>query len=158
MNPAVTTSQYVAAARSYLGVPFRHQGRSRETGVDCIGLAECSARDVEIMREEEFSRAYGRVPRSSLLEQGLGSRCVEIAVADARDGDIYLLTFKGQPQHVAIAATDADGATRTMIHALRTESGVNRVVVEETLQRWGSSIVAAYRIPELIYDGEGVQG
>ena len=33
----VTRTDIVAAARGWLGVPWRHQGRSR-AGVDCVGL------------------------------------------------------------------------------------------------------------------------
>ena len=40
----VVTETFVAAARGYVGVPWRHLGRSR-TGVDCIGLVLLAARE-----------------------------------------------------------------------------------------------------------------
>ena len=51
--PTVTTSdEVVREARTWVGVPFRHQGRSR-SGVDCGGII------VVVLRE--LRRATGRL-------------------------------------------------------------------------------------------------
>jgi cell wall-associated NlpC family hydrolase len=47
----------VAAARTYLGVPWRHQGRTR-AGLDCAGLIVMVARDLAL--SDYDSTAYGR--------------------------------------------------------------------------------------------------
>ena len=47
----------VAEARTWLGVPWRHQGRSR-AGVDCAGLVVLVARALELADHD--STAYGR--------------------------------------------------------------------------------------------------
>src|SRR5687768_8887613 len=43
-----TREQYIAAARAYLGVKFSHQGRNKQNGMDCGGLAMVSARDLDV--------------------------------------------------------------------------------------------------------------
>lgn len=48
---------FIAEARTYLDVRFRHQGRSRN-GLDCIGLCVVAMRAIE--RPLWDSPAYGR--------------------------------------------------------------------------------------------------
>ena len=38
----------VECARSYLEVPYRHQGRSRRDGVDCSGLIALMCKDLGV--------------------------------------------------------------------------------------------------------------
>lgn len=61
-------AELVAAARTWLGVPFVHQGRSR-LGVDCAGLVVALMRDNGLMpvgfRDE---RTYGRSPRTEMQD------------------------------------------------------------------------------------------
>ena len=49
----------VAAARSWLGVPWRHQGRTRQ-GVDCAGLVVLVGRELGLADYD--TTAYGRRP------------------------------------------------------------------------------------------------
>ncbi len=153
--PAVATSTvisrtaYVAAARSLIGVKFRHQGRDPVTGLDCLGLAEYAAYLCGAMQPNEFSRGYTRWPDGRVLSAGLAARLVPLELTEVQPGDLYQLRFKRNPVHVAIAACAPDG-TPTMIHALYTESGANDRVIEETLMRWHACFVGAYRWPEVI--------
>lgn len=96
-----TAASLIAAARAYLGVPWRHQGRS-PFGIDCVGLLVCVARDLNIPVED--MRAYEREPRAHDLARLLRRHCVSVPVADMRRGDIVLM---GRPiTHVGIL-TDA---------------------------------------------------
>ena len=61
----------VAEARRWIGVRWRHQGRSR-SGVDCIGLCLCA---VEAATGTAFSApaTYSRRPAGSALQQALAA-------------------------------------------------------------------------------------
>ena len=83
-----TAASLIAAARAYLGVPWRHQGRSL-FGIDCVGLLVCVARDLDIPVED--MRAYEREPRAHDLARMLRRHCVSVPVADRRRGDIVLM-------------------------------------------------------------------
>lgn len=100
------------AARSLLGVKWRHRGRSR-VGVDCGGLpwlmyAECGA----VLPDR---RDYGRDPFREGLESALvdalgepvwrgekGSCMREFL----RPADVVLMSPAGKPRHVAIVGDD----------------------------------------------------
>lgn len=99
----MTGAAIAACARSWVGVPFRHQGRSRN-GVDCAGLvigvlSECNAlpprfRDI---------RGYGRAPQRALADLVTAST---VPVEAPADGVIVLIRWPGEAfaSHVAICA------------------------------------------------------
>lgn len=91
-------SDLVEAARDWLGVVYRHQGRTR-FGVDCAGLVVCAMRDLGI--EIADKRAYSRQPFNGELES-TGLKHFR-PVAQALPGDVFLMSFAGNPvSHVAI--------------------------------------------------------
>lgn len=129
----MTPADFIAAARSYVGVPFRHQGRTRH-GVDCIGLVVCAARDIGLTLADRTD--YPRDPNGLLpLEMARQFAPVESPQA----GDILLMRFRGEPQHVAILA----GAT--LIHGY---ASIGRVVEHGLDAKWRRRIVATYRLRE----------
>lgn len=129
MTPAV----FIAAARSYVGVPFHHQGRTRH-GVDCIGLVVCAARDAGLALVDRTD--YPRDP-NGLLPVEMARQFA--AAEPAQAGDILLMRFRGEPQHVAILAGT------TLIHGY---ASIGRVVEHGLDAKWRRRIVAAYRLKE----------
>lgn len=126
----------VAAARSYLGCRYQHQGRVR-AGIDCAGLIIAVARDVGLPAED--MAGYARTPDGKALRAHLDSQAGAIAFADRQPGDILLLAFdRGLPQHLAIA-TD-----RGMIHAY---AGARKVVEHRIDETWAARILGAYQYP-----------
>lgn len=76
----------IAEARSWIGTPFRHQGRRKGQGVDCLGLLAGVAAALALKGRDgrplasRDSLAYGHYPDETVLRQGL-ERCL-IAVED----------------------------------------------------------------------------
>lgn len=135
----------VAAARSYLGVRWVHQGRSRE-GLDCVGLPGVVARD-----HLKLTRLYESVPRDyrsisadeAMLEWGL-KNLVRVKRSELRPGHIAL-TMHGSQRHVGIVGNYPDGKQLTLIHAY----AIARQVVEARLDsNWRSLIIGAFAFPE----------
>ena len=129
----MTPAAFIAAARSYVGAPFHHQGRTRH-GVDCIGLVVCAARDAGLALVDRTD--YPRDP-NGLLPVELARQFA--AVESAQAGDILLMRFRGEPQHVAILAGT------TLIHGY---ASIGRVVEHGLDAKWRRRIVAAYRLKE----------
>lgn len=129
----MTPADFIAAARSYVGVPFHHQGRTRH-GVDCIGLVVCAARDVGLVLADRTD--YPRDP-NGLLPVEMARQFA--AVESAQGGDILLMRFRGEPQHVAILAGT------TLIHGY---ASIGRVVEHGLDAKWRRRIVATYRLKE----------
>lgn len=125
----------MAAARSALGSPFRHQGRSL-LGMDCAGLVVfcAAAAGLEFIDRTD----YPRNPSNGQLMAALESQpcLIRIPVSDACVSDVLLIKFSGEPQHLAIHAG------KTMIHAWEKPGKVCEHVISE----WRTGkIVAAYR-------------
>lgn len=128
----------VTEARKWVGVPYRHQGRSR-TGVDCIGLAVLVVRDLGIMDYDVDG--YSRVPSGRMMSRLLAEKCAAVAFSKVEPGDLLHMAFSGQPQHVAIVSNT--GPAR-IIHA---DAVIGRVVEHTLSENWRNMIRGAYRIP-----------
>jgi NlpC/P60 family putative phage cell wall peptidase len=133
----MTTGQdIVNEARTWIGTPFQHQGRVKGRAVDCVGLVVGVARAVgfEIMDEAGYSRQpFGQLLQSICDAQG-------IKVDKPQPGDVLMMRFIREPQHLAIYAGD------TLIH---THGRVGKVVEHRIDPTWQRRIVAVYRFKEL---------
>lgn len=133
----------ISAARAEIGTSFRHQGRLSGRALDCAGLV-CTVADA-LGLEYIDQQGYGRHPSSGLLESALdGQPCLErVAIADMRAGDVLLMRFAGDPQHLAFHvgwsdSYQADG----IVHAhLRARKVCEHVLTDE----WRGRIVRVYR-------------
>ena len=104
------------AARAYIGVPFRHRGRSR-AGLDCAGLVVAAYAALGVALPD--FRLYGREPfRDGLVARAEAALGPPVA-GPAADGDVVLIRYVRDPHHVAIiGARDYGGQTAlTLIHA-----------------------------------------
>ena len=85
------------AARNYLGVPFKHQGRNPSIGIDCIGLAQLAARDCGIVAPDWTD--YARHPAKGLLESRMA------LVLGIRDGAVATSGAYERGEHIVDART-----------------------------------------------------
>jgi len=129
----------VAAARECVGTPFRHQGRVLGLALDCAGVVVHAMRSCGIAVTDV--QGYGPTPNRGLLEQALNQHQSLFAVAatERRAGDILLMRFIGDPQHLAVA-TDSG-----MIHAYE---AARKCCEHDIDSLWESRIVRAYRVRE----------
>lgn len=133
---------FIAAARSYLGVRWRHQGRDRR-GLDCGGLVLVCLRDIG-RTPADASKGYGREPYRRSLETvcalNFGSPLAhEIAM---RAGDVAVFHIgRAAPNHVGIVADYVHGGL-SLIHAY----AINGEVVEMPLDvDWLDRLKQVYR-------------
>jgi cell wall-associated NlpC family hydrolase len=130
-----TRADVIAEAKRWKGVRWHHQGRSR-AGVDCIGLVIKVAHALGL---SGFDIAdYSRQPNPAMMRGLLAEHMTPIATPEP--GDVVLMRFEREPQHVAIL-TDAG-----MIHAY---AQARKVVEHRVDSIWQSRIVGAYRFKGL---------
>ncbi len=138
----ISGSDVAAAARAWLGVPFRHQGRSRE-GVDCAGLIICIARELGLVDAGFDVQGYSRRPDGVSLLAACGMHCERILPAGMAPGDVALLRIDQHPQHLAVLAEYFAGG-RSLVHAYAPA----RAVAETRLDEWWQQrLVAVFRLP-----------
>jgi len=130
----MTTEAIIAAARACLGTPFKHLGRVPGKALDCAGLAKASAEGAGYPVVDMDS--YGRTPANGLLEEKLDAQpCLKRVYRSPQAGDLLLMRFKGDPQHLAICAGE------TIIHAWQT---VGKVSEHRFTDEWKSRVVRVY--------------
>jgi cell wall-associated NlpC family hydrolase len=96
----MTRAEFIAAARSYIGTPFHHQGRLPGVGLDCAGVIVCAAAACGYSVQDV--QGYGRIPSGGLLEQAVLDHCDIIPFESLQTGDIVLFAFRSEPQHLAV--------------------------------------------------------
>ena len=135
----MTIDDILAAARQCLGTPFRHQGRIVGIGLDCAGVAihvaqQCGLGSIDV-------DGYSRTPSGGLLEASLdGQPCLDrVMLNDRQPGDLLLMRFASDPQHLAICAGD------TIIHAYES---AGQCCEHRLSCLWESRIVRVYRFLE----------
>jgi len=132
----ITPQDVVTTAREYLGVRWHHQGRNH-AGVDCIGLVVIVAKRLGLI---DFDvHGYGRIPDGNRLRSELGR--LMVPVYESAPGDVILMRFADEPQHVAIA-TD-----KGIIHSY---AQIRKVVEHCVDGIWERRIVASYRFKEFV--------
>jgi hypothetical protein len=128
-------------ARSWIGVPFHHQGRTK-MGCDCIGVGLSVARRIGF--EYKDNTRYGRLPHNGLLENAFMEHMVPIDIKEIRPSDGVLLTWKTEPHHVGIVTEMESTGELGILHSYQT---VGKVVEHHLDDEWRNRIVMAFRFP-----------
>ncbi len=136
-------AEIVAAARGWIGTPYRHQASLKGVGCDCLGLLRGVWREVsgsEPERPPPYAPDWAEAGGAETLAAAARRHLVEVAPDAFAAGDVLLFRWRaGLPaKHCAIAASLA-----TMIHA---HDGA--AVCEVALAPWWRRHLAhAFRFP-----------
>lgn len=122
---ASPSDRIVAAARAWIGTPYRHQASVKGVGCDCLGLVrgvwrDCLGPEPERAPPYAASWAESAAPGTDPLAEAAGRHLVP--VDDPQAGDILLFAFRAHlpARHCAIVANRGSGqgsGQATMIHA-----------------------------------------
>lgn len=139
-----TRQAVIAEARQWIGTPYRHQGRARGVGCDCLGLVL-----------GVWKALYGDTPDApadyamqgdwaddNTLVDGAARLMRPVAVQEAAAGDLIILRWRREmpPRHFGILSAE----TR-FIHAYH-----GTAVTESSLAPpWRRRIAAAFAFPDI---------
>lgn len=127
-------------ARTWLGVPFLHQGRTRH-GADCLGfIAAVMAELGSFTLLDHLPRNYGRMPQQ-LLPDGLAELTHRI---DLQPGAICTIQFPMTdfPSHAGIFTGES------LIHCYEAE----RQVIEHGYRApWTNRTASIWALPLVVY-------
>jgi len=134
----------VGSALDWLGTPYRHQGRTRGVGCDCLGLLLGIWRDLygdPPVAPPNYSRDWITGGDDDPLTDAAKQLMCRVDVQKARPGHILLFRWKpAQPaRHCAVLAPD-----QTIIHAYERTGVVRSVLVPA----WNRRITAAFAFPK----------
>jgi len=147
-----TRAQIVACARTFLGTPFRHQGRLKGTSLDCIGLPICVGRELGL-KIPDFAfvhngqrinaNSYAPYPTDDRVLQGMKRYLQEIPRDTIRPGDILCLRTP-VPVHAGIVSDLPPGLG--LIHS---HEDAGKVVEHSLTPDWFYRIAGAFLFPEV---------
>ncbi len=144
----MTSMQPYEVAMKYLGVPFRHRGRSRPSrtytgAMDCLGLLVVVALDMEL--EVFDKKVYGREPWRDGLRAGLRQHCGPPIKRTLAPNDILLMAppREKEPSHVGIVAPYPPGG----LGIIHTMASIGRVCYHRLDVTRTRQIVEAYAWP-----------
>ena len=127
----------IAEARTWLGVPWEHQGRTK-LGIDCAGVVVNVGRTLGLSDHDEFG--YTRRSHGYNFLRPFQEHMDQKPIIDMMPGDALIFRDGSYPCHVAILAVK-DGTT-TIIHA---HASRNKVLEEPISQGdWMSRRVACF--------------
>lgn len=135
----MTRDDIVKAARSYMGVPFLHQGRTR-AGLDCIGLVLNVGWELGFLPREYDVQGYSRTPDGRLFAEC--DRMLKRIPAPVY-GCVLAMKFDREPQHIGIVGEHQGHLT--IIHALYP----GKATEHRLLPPWPARIVGCFDVPGL---------
>jgi len=146
----MTPQEITACARTYVGSPWRHQGRLKGKAVDCIGLIVGVAKELGFT-EALFNEPYGPTPDGHRLAREFEARCdimwkpdplepMIVNPNDFQEGDIALMAWKTYPMHCAFLARGNE--TWNIIHSF---AQIGRVCEHGYDDVWLARTKAVYR-------------
>lgn len=141
-------ARVLAAARGFLGTPYRHQGSRRGVGCDCLGLVRGIWRELygtEPERPGAYAADWAETGGGDPLMAAAGRHFVGLPVAEARPGDLVLFRWRagGAAKHCGVLDEPGDGGGARLIHAYEGAA----VVSSPLTPGWAGRIAAAYRFP-----------
>jgi NlpC/P60 family putative phage cell wall peptidase len=140
-----TAHDIIAAARGWIGTPYRHQASRKQVGCDCLGLVRGVWRDCYGSEPETlppYSPDWAEAGAGETLAAAARRHMREIDPAELRPGDLVL--FRWRP-HLPAKHAGLLSAEGRMIHA---QDGA--AVSEVWLSAWWRRRIAfAFRFPDL---------
>lgn len=136
----------VAEALTWIDTAFHHQAHTKGLATDCIGLVASVGIATGAFAADAWERefaphaGYQRSPANGALEAVCRRYLVEVETA--RPGDVLLMRFHLEPQHLAIVVPLEGGLG--MVHAY---SRVGKVVSHRYAGAWQARTVAVFAYP-----------
>jgi len=127
----------VAAARTWLGVPWRHQGGTRR-GVDCAGLVVLVGRDLGLADYD--TTAYGRWPEGHGFVTSFRAAVDGMPLPQAGPGDVLVFADAAYPCHCSFLTEKLGQPHLLHAHALR-----RKVIEEPYAGEWPAKVKFAFR-------------
>lgn len=139
----ITREDVVAQARDWKESPFKHQGRLKGVGVDCLGLVIGVAKHFELVAPDFNVTGYARSPDGVTFLALCDRYMTRIRRAEMGLGDVVVVVVDQLPQHMGIVGDYWHGGY-SIIHAA---SRYDRVVEHRLMFATNARFCAAYRLP-----------
>lgn len=136
--PLVSRTALLDEVVSWEGVPFLHQGRTRQ-GCDCVGFVIGVAAALHLPNVDKATEllTHRRYPNPQQLREALaGCMGAPVKRGCAQPGDILVMRWKLLPLHIGILLPPCatSHGLRTLMHAAVAFNGVKRVPIDADIE------------------------
>lgn len=140
-------ARVVAAARGWLGTPYRHQASRRGVGADCLGLVRGVWRELlgpEPEAPPPYTADWSETGGAERLLGAATRHFASVEADGARPGDIVVMRMgaRAVAKHVGVLAASPDGYA-TIIHAYSGQG----VVESPFTPAWRRRAAGFFRFP-----------
>jgi len=133
----ITSEMIVTEARGWLGVPWRHQGRTR-SGIDCVGLVVRVAHALGV--SDYDSTGYSRRAQGQAFVEHFRSNMDGVAIPDASPGHVLVFADQAYPCHCGFLTERLGHPHLLHAHATR-----RKVIEEPYAGEWPVKVKFAFR-------------
>lgn len=144
-------SDIIREARSWIGVPFRHQGRNRR-GVDCIGhvLLVMNALGMELddqAREALERPKYGLRPNGHQLVRACEANGEAVPNGEHLPGDVVIMAWHKFPMHIGfLGDLYGDVKSEGPMSLIHSYSDMGKVAEHTFSREWSRRVRATFRL------------
>lgn len=136
-------ARIVAAARSWVGTPYRHQASCSDAGTDCLGLIRGVWRELVGPEDEvipPYSEDWGEVGSREFLYEAAARHLREVELP-GQTGDVVLFRMRERAiaKHLGILTQEGS----RFVHAFSGHGVVESAMTEP----WRRRVVAAFEFP-----------
>jgi cell wall-associated NlpC family hydrolase len=113
-----TRADIVRVARSYIGTPYHHLGRTPHVRLDCAGVLVALCRELGIYPPDFDIPPYSPNPDGALIpvmDKYMGQRIID--VSQLRAGDAVVVRYRQHPQHIGIIGDYPAAGQLSIIHS-----------------------------------------
>ena len=136
-------AEVIAEARDWIGTPYRHQGRRKGVGCDCLGLLIGVSRAIYGQEPESpgpYAADWAEAGGDDLFLAAARRHCLERTASVAMPGDLIL--FRWRP-HLPAKHAGILVAPDRFIHAYQGHAVMESALVPQ----WRRRIAAAFAFP-----------
>ncbi len=139
----IAREDIISEARTWIGTPWRHQGRLKGIACDCAGLIIGVMDAIGVPYQD--IEAYDRHPDGRMLQATCDAQMTRAPLDKINIGDVVLMAWsKNIPQHLGIIGTHESGLS--IIHAYAPSRKVVETIFDQSLR---ARVVAAYSLAGL---------
>ena len=135
----------LAESKAWLGVKFSHLGRSKTSGVDCLGLIEGIWTNLYSefpFRNLVYNRPRSINPHKEVDADQLGNHLIELPKFSPNQISLIIFELSQFRFHLGIGVTNIQAT-----HLIHTDF-INGVVLEQLSSRWSKKIKTIYNFSE----------
>jgi NlpC/P60 family putative phage cell wall peptidase len=145
-----TRKQIVDEARSWIGTPFRHQGRLKGVGVDCIGLGFSVARALGLGIEDGVPMDrlnYSAQPMGDYVHEMTAKLLKQKPLEEMKEGDLVTVRMMVAACHLGIVSKLYAGTKDECLGIIHAFSSVKQVVETRIDDQLRARIVGCFEFP-----------